>query len=196
MSVPNRAAAVHAAGHAFAYHLHRIPIASVSIVFDPGPAGRCILSLGAVEHLVAICERAGPELDPYFHELTIDDHVVAWYAGPAVESRYTDRPFLECLAEQTESESPIDIVLRLMPDPDRLGAYRRRMQERALALAADPEYRPAIDALADALEHACEIDGATASGILSDAMPDDVPTTADIGTDAIEWLIQEFGRLK
>lgn len=196
MSDPNRAAAVHAAGHAIAYHLHGIPIASVSIVFDPGPAGRCTPAPEAVERLKEICERAGSELDPYFHDRTIDDHVVARYAGPAMESRYTGRPFLECLAEQTDSESPIDIVFRLMPDPNKLAAYRRRMQEHALALAADPEYRPAIDALADALEHARELDGATASGILSEALPDDVPTAAGPGTDGIEWLIQEFDRLK
>ena len=196
MTADDRSIAMHAAGRAFAYHLYGIPIASVSIAVDRGPAGRCTPAAEAVEHLKETCERAGRELDPYLHERTIDGHVVAWYAGPAAEARYTGRSFFECLAEQTDSEGPVDIVVRLMPDPDNQAAYRRRMQELALVFVADSATRPAIDALADALQHAHEMDGAAASRILADAMPDDVPAVADWDDDAVEWLILEFDRLK
>lgn len=196
MTADDRSIALHAAGRAFAYHLYGIPIASVSIAVDRGPAGRCTRATEAVEHLKETCERAGRELDPYLHERTIDGHVIAWYAGPASEARYTGRSFLECLAEQPDSESPVEIIFSLMPDPDNQAAYRRRMQELALVLVADSATRPAIDALADALQHAREMDGAAASRILADAMPDNVPAVADWGDDAVEWVLQEFGRLK
>lgn len=196
MTADDRSIAMHAAGRAFAYHLYGIPIASVSIAVDAGQVGRCTPAPEAVEHLKEACERAGRELDPYLHERIIDGHVVAWYAGPASEAHHTGRSFLECLAEQTESECPIDIIFRLMPDPDKQAAYRRRMQEQALVLVADSAARPTIDALADALQHAREIDGATTSRIIADAMPDDVPAVADWGDDAVEWVLQEFDRLK
>ena len=53
-----------------------------------------------------------------------------------------------------------------------------------------------VDALADALRHAREMDGATASRTLAAAMPGDVLAVADWGDDAVEWLILEFDRLK
>lgn len=176
-----RATAVHEAGHALAHYLFSIPFTVVSILPDDESFGRCRAAPEAIEQLIGIVEGTDCETDPADYDCIIDAHLIAWYAGPAADSRYTGRPFLECLEGQSDADSPLDLVFHFIPNEADREQYIRTMQRRALNLVADPTSWQAIAALADALEIDHEINGVAAADIITGAMTDSTRTGASGG---------------
>lgn len=76
MTFPDRAVAIHEAGHALAHHLFGIPIALMSIVPGEGTAGRCMTAPKAVEQLAAIIDGTHSETDPNDRVRIIDAYAV------------------------------------------------------------------------------------------------------------------------
>lgn len=170
MTKTDRAVAVHEAGHAFAQYHFGIPFTAVSIMPDDESNGRCSTTPEAIDQLTGIVEGVDCETDPDDHDRIIGAHIIAWYAGPAAASKYTGRPFLECLEGQSDDEWPWEIISGLFLNVSEREAYIRAMQQQALLQVAEPAHWQAIGALADALERDREIDGPTAIAIIRTAL--------------------------
>lgn len=165
MTTIDRTVAVHEAGHAFAHHQFGVPFTAVSIVPDDESYGRCSTAPEAIDQLTGIVEDTERETDPADYDRIMDTHIIAWYVGPAAKSKYTGRPFLECLEGQGDDELSWDNIFGLFADVSEREAFIRAMQRQALLQVAEPAHWPSISAFADALERDCEIGGATATTI-------------------------------